>query len=90
QRVANGAELDRLIAAATSAWDKALLLEACQAAGVPAGPINGLDEVFADPQTLARGMRVELGGFEGVRSPFLFSDAELALNTPSPMLGEHG
>ncbi|MEM7690734.1 MAG: CaiB/BaiF CoA-transferase family protein, partial [Pseudomonadota bacterium] len=46
QRVANGAELDRLIAAATSAWDKALLLEACQAAGVPAGPINGLDEVF--------------------------------------------
>ncbi|MGB3472427.1 MAG: CaiB/BaiF CoA-transferase family protein [Erythrobacter sp.] len=88
-RVANAAALDALIAAATSQWDKHDLLNACHSAGVPAGPINQLDEVFADPQVLARGMRIELGGMPGVRSPFVFSDSELALDTPSPMLGEH-
>ena len=89
-RVANTQELDALIAERTSAMAKADLLEACHKAGVPAGPINHLDEVFADPQTLARGLRVDLGGMPGVRSPFLFSDGELALDNPSPMLGEHG
>ena len=28
--------------------------------GVPAGPINTLDDVFADPQVVARGMRLDL------------------------------
>lgn len=88
-RIANTAELDALIAEATARWAKADLLEACHTAGVPAGPINTLDEVFKDPQTLARGVRVELGGMPGVRSPFVFSEAELALDNPSPMLGEH-
>lgn len=87
-RVTNAAALDALIAEATRALSKSALLEACHAAGVPAGPINDLDEVFSDPQTLARGMRVELGGQAGVRSPFIFSDSELALDNPSPMLGE--
>lgn len=89
QRVSHARELDALIAKATRAWTKRDLLEACNAAGVPAGPINDLDEVFSDPQTLARGMRVDLGGLAGVRSPFLFSESELALDAPSPMLGEH-
>lgn len=88
-RVTNASQLDALIADATRNWTKAELLDACHKAGVPAGPINNLDEVFADPQILARGMRVDLGGMAGVRSPFFFSDAELALDTPSPMLGEH-
>ncbi|MEO1729240.1 MAG: CoA transferase [Pseudomonadota bacterium] len=89
-RVTNAKQLDTLIAEATRGWTKVGLLDACHAAGVPAGPINNLDEVFADPQVLARGLRVDLGGMPGVRSPFTFSDAELALDTPSPMLGEHG
>ncbi|MBA4050563.1 MAG: CoA transferase, partial [Erythrobacter sp.] len=37
-----------------------------------------------------RGMRIELGGMAGVRSPFTFSDAELALDRPSPIHGEDG
>lgn len=89
-RTANAAALDAEIAAATANWTKQGLLDACQAAGVPAGPINRLDEVFADPQVIARGMRVELGGMAGVRSPFTFSDAELALDRPSPIHGEDG
>lgn len=88
-RTANTSELDTQIAQATVGWTKANLLAACKEAGVPAGPINRLDEVFADPQTLSRGMRIELGGLAGVRSPFVFSEAELALDNPSPMLGEH-
>jgi crotonobetainyl-CoA:carnitine CoA-transferase CaiB-like acyl-CoA transferase len=89
-RVQNAAELDSEIAKATAGWAKDTLIEACHAAGVPAGPINNLDEVFADPQVIARAMRVDLGGMPGVRSPFSFSDAELALDRPSPLLGEDG
>ena len=87
-RTANAKALDAEIAAATAGWTKQGLLDACHAAGVPAGPINRLDEVFADPQVVARGLRVELGGMPGVRSPFVFSDAELALDRPSPIHGE--
>lgn len=89
-RTANAAALDAEIAAATARWSKQGLLDACHEAGVPAGPINRLDEVFADPQVVARGMRIELGGMAGVRSPFTFSDAELALDRPSPMHGQDG
>lgn len=87
-RVENASELDAAIAAATVGWSKADLLNACNDHGVPAGPINQLDEVFDDPQVIARGLRVDLGGLPGVRSPFTFSDGELALDRPSPMLGE--
>lgn len=87
-RTANAKALDAEIAAATASWTKQGLLDACHAAGVPAGPINRLDEVFADPQVVARGLRVELGGMPGVRSPFVFSDAELALDKPSPIHGQ--
>jgi crotonobetainyl-CoA:carnitine CoA-transferase CaiB-like acyl-CoA transferase len=89
-RTANAKALDAEIAAATAGWTKQGLLDACHAAGVPAGPINRLDEVFADPQVVARGLRVDLGGMPGVRSPFVFSEAELALDRPSPIHGEDG
>ncbi len=89
-RVEHATALDAEIAHTTSDWAKADLLEACNSHGVPAGPINQLDEVFADPQVIARGLRLDLGGMPGVRSPFTFSEAELAIDNPSPMLGEHG
>lgn len=89
-RTANAKALDAEIAAATIGWTKQGLLDACHAAGVPAGPINRLDEVFADPQVVARGLRVDLGGMPGVRSPFVFSEAELALDRPSPIHGQDG
>lgn len=89
-RTANAKALDAEIAAATIGWTKQGLLDACHAAGVPAGPINRLDEVFADPQVVARGLRVDLGRMPGVRSPFVFSEAELALDRPSPIHGQDG
>lgn len=89
-RLANRGDLDSIIAAETAKWSSAELLSACVEAGIPAGPINAIEQVFADPQVKARGMRMDLDGVPGVRSPFTFSDAELALDRPSPRLGEDG
>jgi len=89
-RVANREALIAALTARTVTFSKADLLAACEAEGIPAGPINDLSEVFEDPQVKARGMRVELDGVPGVRGPFRFSDAELALERPSPKLGEDG
>ncbi len=66
------------------------MLSACEAAGVPAGPINDMAEVFADPQIVARGLQAEIDGIPTVRAPFRFSDADLPLNRASPKLDEHG
>ena len=89
-RIANRDEMTARLTEATRRFAKADLLAACETQGVPAGPINDMAEVFADPQIEARGMRVELDGVPGVRSPFLFSGAELAVERPSPRLDEHG
>ncbi len=89
-RLANRAELDAIIAAETRKWQMDELLADCAEDGIPAGPINAIDAVFDDPQVQARGMRIDLDGIPGVRSPFTFSDAELALDRPSPRKGAHG
>lgn len=64
--------------------------------GVPAGPINHLDDVFNDPQVRHRHMQLDLaapghrdGHLPGVRTPIRFSDAALETSRPSPGLGEH-
>ena len=88
-RVANREALTKELTAATRLRRKADLLTACAAAGVPAGPINDLADVFADPQVVHRGLRLDLGGVPGLRSPFTFSDADLTLDRPAPTLGEH-
>lgn len=88
-RIHNRAVLGEVIGAASCGWRKVDLLAACEAAGVPAGPINEMAEVFADPQIVARGMQIAPGGVPGVRLPVRFSDADLALERPSPRLGEH-
>jgi crotonobetainyl-CoA:carnitine CoA-transferase CaiB-like acyl-CoA transferase len=88
-RVVNRGELTPLLTAATKTWAKAALLAACEAEGVPAGPINNLAEVFADPQVVARGLQIAPEGVPGVRSPMTFSGAELAVDRPAPRLGQH-
>ena len=87
-RIAHRDALTAQLTAATRLWAKADLLAACEDQGVPAGPINDLAEVFADPQVVARGTRIEPGGVPGVRPPFRFSDADLALDRPAPRLGQ--
>ncbi len=88
-RVTNRVEMERALMAKTRLWSRNALLEALEAAVVPAGPINTIADLFADPQFLARGMRIEPQGTAGIRSPMLMSANPLALERRSPNLGEH-
>ncbi|MEI9904205.1 MAG: CaiB/BaiF CoA-transferase family protein [Asticcacaulis sp.] len=68
------------------------LLELLEGAGVPAGPINRIEDVFADPQIVHRGMKLELAGVDGskvsgVASPIVINGLRMAADAPSPMLG---
>ena len=69
-------------------------LQLCADADVPAGPVNTLDRVFADPQALARGMLVEMphptaGSVRLAGTPFNLSAAPAQLHLPPPTLGQH-
>ena len=69
--------MTRRLTQATRRFAKLALLAACEAEGVPAGPINDLKAVFDDPQVIARGLQIAPNGIPGVRSPMSFSDADL-------------
>jgi crotonobetainyl-CoA:carnitine CoA-transferase CaiB-like acyl-CoA transferase len=88
-RITNRAEMTARLTAATKGWTRDALLAACESHGVPAGPINTLADVFADPQIKARGMQIDCDGVPGLRTPLVFSGADLALGRPAPRLGEH-
>ena len=89
QRVHNREALTAVVVAATRAWTRDPLLAALAEAGVPAGPINSVADVFADPQFQARGMRIDNDGIPGVRTPIRMSGADLAHERRAPRLGEH-
>ncbi len=82
--------LQPLFATATVAhW-----LSVCDAAGVPAGPILGVDEALAHPQVAARGMVVPLthpsaGPIRVTGVPFILSETPAAVTVAPPRLGEH-
>ena len=68
--------------------------EALEKAGIPYGPILGLDQVFEEPQAVHRGMRFELphptaGSVPQVASPLRFSASPVVYERPPPLLGEH-
>lgn len=91
-RCEHRAELTPAIKAVTARWPRDELLAALEAAGVPAGPINTVEQAFADPQVLARGLairpaRPDGSTVPGVRTPIRFSDADLSLDRAAPMLG---
>ena len=87
------------ILAKARAWtmEQASVKACCQAldaAGVPAAPVQTIDQVLTDPQTLARGMVVEqehplLGKIQLPNLPFRFSDCDTSPSGPAPLLGQH-
>ncbi|SEP64943.1 Crotonobetainyl-CoA:carnitine CoA-transferase CaiB [Loktanella sp. DSM 29012] len=87
-RLAHLDALNAALTAATRMVSKADLLARCESHGVPAGPINDMAEVFADPQVVARGLRIDRDGVPGVRMPVLFSDATAVSDSASPTLGQ--
>ena len=93
-RVRHRAELVPLLEAVMKTRAKADWLSALEAAKVPCGAINSLDEVFADPQVQARGMvthwqhplRADL---PLVSSPIKLEKTPVRTDRPPPMLGQH-
>jgi formyl-CoA transferase/CoA:oxalate CoA-transferase len=74
--------------------DVAHWVETLNAAGVPAGPVLGLAEVFADPQVLAREMLVRLPhpereSFLTTGLPVKLSETPGAIRRAPPLHGEH-
>jgi len=94
KRVENRAELTELlneifVKRTTREWVAAL-----EAAGVPNGPINTIEQVFQEPQAVARGLRIEMthplaGTVSLIRSPMRFSATPIEHNVPPPLLGQH-
>ena len=74
-----------ILARAVLDWPKQDLADALEAKGVPAGPINTVAEVFADPQVIARGMRVTLDGLPGVAGPIVIDGERMVADRPSPL-----
>ena len=69
-------------------------LDALESVGVPCGPINALDQVFADPHVVAHGLRRDLahplaGSVPQVRVPFGMSATPLGSDDAPPLLGQH-
>ncbi len=94
QRVAHRADLIPLLRRTTVLRSTHEWIEALEAQGVPCGPINRLDQVFADPQVQARAMRVELphplaGSVPLVADPIRLSGSPVVHDRAPPLLGEH-
>jgi crotonobetainyl-CoA:carnitine CoA-transferase CaiB-like acyl-CoA transferase len=95
-RVENREALAMPLSELTQRMTRGELLTALEAKGVPAGPINSVADVFADPQVRYREMRVSLpvpeaegGSIPGVRTPIIVDGAAAAAGRPAPALGAH-
>ncbi|CAB3963986.1 L-carnitine dehydratase/bile acid-inducible protein F [Burkholderia cenocepacia] len=91
-RVRHRDTLVPILAEMVKARDKADWIGALEAAGVPCGPINDLDEVFDNEQVVARGMQVSLPHPCGadaklVRNPIRMSATPPEARTAPPLLG---
>jgi len=74
--------------------EKAAWIEVFDRAGVPVGPVNSIGEALNHPQTLARGMVVDLthpqaGPTRAVGCPVHFSETPTAIERAAPVLGQH-
>ena len=91
-RVEHRSTLTVLIAEATRLHSRDALLTLLESVGVPAGPINTVEDALNDPQIIARGMQLEFATpdgqlIAGVRTPIRFRQLELNLGLAAPQLG---
>jgi formyl-CoA transferase/CoA:oxalate CoA-transferase len=90
RRVEARAALAALLEPLVATRDVADWVAACDAAGVPAGPILGVAEALAHPQVLARAMVTEVDGFRTLGVPVKLSETPGAVRSRPPRRGEHG
>jgi crotonobetainyl-CoA:carnitine CoA-transferase CaiB-like acyl-CoA transferase len=94
KRVENREQLTALLSPIVRARTTRDWVDALEAAGVPNGPINTIDQVFNEPQSVARELKFELphptaGRVALVRSPMRFSATPVEHKLPPPILGQH-
>jgi crotonobetainyl-CoA:carnitine CoA-transferase CaiB-like acyl-CoA transferase len=94
QRVANRVALIRQMRELTLTRTTAEWIVALESAAVPCGPINRIDQVFADPHVRARDMRIEMphpagGVVPMVANPMRLSASPVAYRLAPPTLGQH-
>jgi crotonobetainyl-CoA:carnitine CoA-transferase CaiB-like acyl-CoA transferase len=93
-RVRNRAVLVPMLEAIVRERPAAFWAERLEAAGVPCGPINSIAQALADPQAMARGLRIDLphptaGTVPLVGMPIRMSRSPPGYLRPPPLLGEH-
>lgn len=93
-RVARRAEVMQRLANAIAEHERAALCDAFDRAGVPAGPVNTVDQVLCDPHVRARGMvshfeHPRIGRFPALRIPLKFEGWDDPVVGRPPQLGEH-
>jgi crotonobetainyl-CoA:carnitine CoA-transferase CaiB-like acyl-CoA transferase len=86
-RVVNRLDLLPILQSAMAVRRRAEFSEALEAAGIPAGPINPIDAVFADPQVVHRGLRID-GDNPGLASPIVIDGRRQVAERGAPRLGE--
>ncbi len=91
-RVSHRSELIERLSLLLQAQPLAHWLGRLEAQGVPCAPVNNLDQVFADPQVQARGMRIDLphataGRVPLVANPLRFSATPVEYTRAPPLLG---
>jgi len=94
ERVRNRAALVPLLEAIVREQPAAYWAGKLEAAGVPCGPINSIAQALADPQAVARGIRIDLphptaGTVPLVGMPIRMSASSACYERPPPLLGEH-
>ena len=94
ERVKHRQELEARLEDAIGAHDREPLLKLLDEAGVPATPVNTVDQVLNDPQTATRKVirRMEhpkLGNIPVVGNPIGFSRMEPGIRRHAPARGEH-
>lgn len=76
--------LTDLIEARTAHWTSDDLLSACRKATIPAGPIHSIEQALKSPQIEHRNMIISPQDIPGIRGPWVFSEANLALDKTAP------
>ena len=94
KRVENRVAITELLADVFAKRSTREWVEGLETAGVPNGPINNLQQVFEEPQVVARGVKIEVehataGKIPLVASPMRFSATPIEYNVPPPTLGQH-
>jgi crotonobetainyl-CoA:carnitine CoA-transferase CaiB-like acyl-CoA transferase len=94
QRVQHRATLIPLLRQVTVTRSTAEWIELLESRAVPCGPIHRIDEVFRNPQVIARGLKLDLphpaaGTLSTVASPLRLSASPVVAHRAPPLLGEH-